>query len=580
MIIGIRSDHPSFKNVEFEKGFNVILANRTKSSTDKDSRNGLGKSTLLEIIHFCLGSKNESLKIKELENWTFILDIILKGKTYTVSRNTKNFQKVKMEGDSSEWPIKPVYDETKKAYFMKINDWTNVLGYLIFNLPTELNEQKYTPTFRSLISYFVRRGVGSFQTPFKHYSQQKEWDIQVNNAYLLGLNWEFGAKFQNIKDKVNTLNELKKASEQGLLKGYVGSLGELEADRIRLEGEVQKLEQQLTSFKVHPQYYDIQKQADAITNEVHKLVNKNTLNKQILGKYEESFIEENDVSLDKVEKIYKDAGFIFDVSLKRNLQDVLSFHKEVVSNRRKYLQSEISRLKNEVGTQERQIESLSDKRAELLSILKTHGALEEYVKLQDRMNTLKQDLGNIKNKIDNTKKFDDGKSALKIEKEQLLQIARRDFDERKSLVEEAIQIFNEYSEYLYSEPGILSIDTRDTGFKFDIDIKRTRSQGIGYMKVFCYDLMLIRLNSKRLNIKFLIHDSAIFDGVDERQIAKAMELAESESAKYGFQYICTINSDSVPYNDFSDNFRSKFDSYVRLELTDENEEGGLLGFRY
>lgn len=580
MIIGIRSDHPSFKNVEFKKGFNVILANRTKSSTDRDSRNGLGKSTLLEIIHFCLGAKSESLKIKELENWTFILDIILKGKACIVYRNTKNFQKVKLEGDFSEWPIKPVYDKTKKAYFMKINDWTNVLGYLIFNFPTELNEQKYTPTFRSLISYFVRRGVGSFQTPFKHYPQQKEWDIQVNNSYLLGLNWEFGAKFQIIKDKTNTLNELKKASDQGLLKGYVGSLGELEADRVRLEMEIQRLEKQLITFKVHPQYYDIQKQADSLTNEIHDIVNKNTLNKQILSKYEESFIEENDISLKKVEKIYEEVGFVFEVNLKRSLQDVLSFHKEVVSNRREYLRSEMDRLKNEIGTQERQIELLSDKRSELLSILKTHGALEEYVKLQDRMNTLKQDLENIKNKIENTKKFDEGKSSLKIEKEQLLQITRRDSDERKSFVEEAIQIFNEYSEYLYSEPGILSIDTRDTGFKFDIDIKRTRSQGIGYMKVFCYDLMLVRLNSRRLNVKFLIHDSTIFDGVDERQIAKAMELAASESVKYGFQYICAINSDCIPYNDFSDSFRDKFDSYVRLELTDENEEGGLLGFRY
>ncbi|MDQ1255146.1 MAG: hypothetical protein QG646_4425 [Euryarchaeota archaeon] len=580
MIIGIRSTHPSFKSVEFEKGFNVILANRTKSSTDKDSRNGLGKSTLLEIIHFCLGATSESLRIKELGDWTFILDIILKEKNYTVYRNTTHFQKVKLEGDFSQWPIKPAYDKIKRAHFMKISDWTNVLGYLLFDLLPEFNEQKYTPTFRSLISYFIRRGVGSFQTPFKHFPQQKEWDIQVNNAYLLGLNWEFGAKFQNIKDKTNTLNELKKASDQGLLKGYVGSLGELEADRVRLGREIQKLEQQLITFKVHPQYYDIQKQADSLTNEIHEIVNKNTLNKQILNKYEESFVEENDVSLEKVEKIYKEAGFIFEADLKKNLQDVLSFHKEVVSNRREYLQSEIVRLKNEVGKQERQIELLSDKRSDLLSILKTHGALEEYVKLQDRMNTLKQDLESIKNKIENTKKFDEGKSILKIEKEQLLQIARRDSNERKSLVEEAIQIFNEYSENLYSEPGILSIDTRDTGFKFDIDIKRTRSQGIGYMKIFCYDLMLVRLNSERLGIKFLIHDSTIFDGVDERQIAKAMELAASESAKYGFQYICTINSDSIPYDDFSDTFRSNFSNYVRLELTDETEEGGLLGFRY
>jgi uncharacterized protein YydD (DUF2326 family) len=591
MILGVRSDRSAvknlkfkdvqFKNVEFKEGFNVILANRTKSSTNKDSRNGLGKSTLIEIIHFCLGANSPSLIVKELEDWTFIIDIILRGKVYSIHRNTSSPNKVKIEGeDFSGWPIKPTYDKNKRAFFMKKSDWIIVLGYLLFNLSPELYKQEYTPTFRSLISYFIRRGVSSFQDPFKHFPQQKEWDIQVNNAYLLGLNWEFASQFQNIKDKKNTLDGLKKASEQGLLKGYVGSLGELGADRIRLENEIQKLEQQLTTFKVHPQYYEVQKQADTLTNEIHKLVNNNTLNKQILSKYEESFIEENDVSLEEVEKTYKEAGFVFEANLKRSLENVLSFHKEIVSNRREYLQTEIIRLKSEIEAQEHQIEFLSNKRSELLNILKTHGALEEYIKLQGRMNTLKQDLENIKNKIDNIKKFDEGKSALKIENEQLLQTTRRDLDDRKSLVEEAIQIFNEYSEYLYSEPGILSIEAKDKGFKFDINIKRTRSQGIGYMKVFCYDLMLIRLNSERLNIKFLIHDSTIFDGVDERQIAKAMELAASESAKYGFQYICAINSDSVPYNDFIGSFRSEFDNSIRLELTDETEESGLLGFRY
>ena len=57
MIYSVRCDKPSFKSIKFNPGFNVILAERTKESTIKDSRNGLGKSTLIEIIHFCLGAK-------------------------------------------------------------------------------------------------------------------------------------------------------------------------------------------------------------------------------------------------------------------------------------------------------------------------------------------------------------------------------------------------------------------------------------------------------------------------------------------------------------------------------------------
>lgn len=46
MIKAIRCDKKSFKRVIFEKGFNVVLA-QTEESTEKDSRNGTGKTSLI-----------------------------------------------------------------------------------------------------------------------------------------------------------------------------------------------------------------------------------------------------------------------------------------------------------------------------------------------------------------------------------------------------------------------------------------------------------------------------------------------------------------------------------------------------
>ena len=77
MIRAVRCDQPSFRTVDFQPGLNVVLAERTKASTTKDSRNGLGKTTLVEIIHFCLGSnatKGRGLLKEPLSGWTFSLD--------------------------------------------------------------------------------------------------------------------------------------------------------------------------------------------------------------------------------------------------------------------------------------------------------------------------------------------------------------------------------------------------------------------------------------------------------------------------------------------------------------------------
>ena len=99
------------------------------------------------------------------------------------------------------------------------------------------------------------------------------------------------------------------------------------------------------------------------------------------------------------------------------------------------------------------------------------------------------------------------------------------------------------------------------------------------MKVFCYDLMLAqKWSTKTASPNTLIHDSILFDAVDVRQRALALELAAREAHSLGFQYICCFNSDMVPYDSFSESF--DFNQHIRLTLTDATEDGGLLGMRF
>ena len=58
----------------------------------------------------------------------------------------------------------------------------------------------------------------------------------------------------------------------------------------------------------------------------------------------------------------------------------------------------------------------------------------------------------------------------------------------------------------------------------------------------------------------------------------ALELAAQKADECGFQYICTLNSDMIPWDDFDDDF--DLNSYVRLTLTDRTSAGSLLGIRY
>lgn len=581
MIHSVTADKPNFKRVDFQPGLNVVLADRTKEATKKDSRNGLGKSTLIEIIHFCLGAnKGETLSKPEIENWTFTLEIDLAGKRYKISRNTADSNKIIVEGDCSEWNIKPEIDKKLKKPIISARDWTKVLGNMMFNLPS-YEDYRYSPTFRSLISYMVRRDgqSGAYLDPFQNHKSQQEWDKQVNNSFLLSLNWEYASKWQILKDRVKVLDQIKQEAKSGILSNMGGSIGELEALQIRLESQSKREEGELKSFKVHPQYSQIETDANSLTQKIHEFVDQNVDDEQLLDQYELSLKDESDVKADSIIKLYEEAKITIPDMIVKKIEEVSLFHKQVISNRKDFLMNEIARVKDALTRRKSEIESLSNKRVEMMRVLQDHGALIEFIQLQNNHQKTVAELNDVSIRLENLKKFEQGKSAIIVEQELLQQQANIDIKERKNQKESAVLLFNANSEALYRVPGTLSIDISKTGFKFDVKIERSGSHGIGNMKIFCYDLMLAQLWAKKdKSPGFLIHDSIIFADVDERQKALALQLASKESLAGGFQYICTMNSDSIPEKDFDEGFN--LDKYVRVRFTDATEDGGLLGIRF
>ena len=579
MIVAVRSNMPSFKEVEFNPGFNVVLADRTKEATRRDSRNGLGKTTLIEIIHFCLGGqarRNQGLMVTPLRGWTFTLQIRVNGRELLVSRSTDNPRWVEIDGDVRG--LGGASETLDGMLSLRVNDWNSLLGQLLFGLEGE-PVSKYHPTFRSLFSYLARRGRDAFASPFFHYRTQQEWDKQVNNAFLLGLEWEHAGRLQELREEENLLNGLRRAAREGLLEGMIGTLGNLEAERARLDSDVRSRSENLNSFRVHPQYEEIEQEANDLTSTIQQLANANLADGRLADLYRSSLEESQAPDAEEVLEVYQAVGVTMPELVRRRLDEVEDFHRQIIANRRAYLESEIQRIETSRNQRELQLQSRVDRRARLLEVLQTYGALQEYTRLQELHLDLIARRNDLDNRINNLRRFEQGRSEIRVNRELLLQTARREFEERREIRERAINIFNSKSEELYSAAGNLVVDVTDTGFHFDVEIMRSGSQGIDNMKIFCYDQMLAQLwANDQPSPGLLIHDSTIFDGVDERQVALALELAQRESERWGFQYVCALNSDTLPSADFSPGF--DLNHFVRLRFTDESEEGGLLGIRY
>ena len=81
-------------------------------------------------------------------------------------------------------------------------------------------------------------------------------------------------------------------------------------------------------------------------------------------------------------------------------------------------------------------------------------------------------------------------------------------------------------------------------------------------------------------MNFLVHDSAIFDATDPRQIVIGLKEAKAYCEKIGCQYICMMNSNDLEGDEFNKIIsKDELKKATVRELSDDKPENSLLGIR-
>lgn len=565
MIHSIYSSLSTFKNLEFHSGLNVLIAEKSEGATNRQTRNRAGKSSLIEIVHFLTGAKIDSdslFKAEELSKVTFGMDLDLAGKIVNIERQNNDRAGFKLN------------ERTLPA-----KKWREKLGQNMFGLSDSMVEDR-TPTFRSMFAYFVRRASsGAFLRPEKQAAMQGTGDCQVALTYLLDLDWQVSRDWEGVRDREKTLGELKKAAKSGAFGSIIGNAAELRTQLTVAEDRLRRFKREAEQFRVHPQYRNMEMEADDFTRRLGKLANENTIDHAIIRDLESAMESEAPPKLTDLQSVYEEAGIALPDLVGKRYEDVRRFHESVVRNRKGYLTSELEAARSRVEARNKEKVGLDERRSEIMGILKSHGALDQFTRLQVEVGRLESEVEMLRQRFESAEMLEGKKSELAIERNRLLQRLRRDFTEQKERLSEAILAYEQTSEKLYEDAGSMLIDETDNGPAFRFEIQGSRSGGIKNMQIFCFDIMLMRLCAQRgIGPGFLIHDSHIFDGVDGRQIIRALRVGAETADELGFQYIVTMNEDDA-FKEKEEGF--DLNKYVLdVRLTDATEHGGLFGIRF
>ena len=151
MIRKLGSDLKSFKTLTFGPGLNVILAEKSPGASDLQSRNSVGKTSFVELVHFLFGADARPKSIfrsEALRNSTFNASVEIGGEIFSISRSGKRPSHVHIDGDMEDWPIDSHPGFFRVQRRLTNTQWKNVLGALWFGLSSDGdNADKFTPSF-------------------------------------------------------------------------------------------------------------------------------------------------------------------------------------------------------------------------------------------------------------------------------------------------------------------------------------------------------------------------------------------------------------------------------------------------
>ena len=589
MIVGVRSTLPTFKSVTFRSGLNVLLADVTPSSTRRQTRNSAGKTSLVEIIHFLLGSdadKTSVFKRQELVSHAFTGVLRIGGALVAVTRWCDDDRKVAFADVSAtpDW-AGHVGAPTFPGRTVDLDAWRSYLGEGWFDLPTtaaaSFAKGTHGPTFRSLVGYFARRRVaGGYATLTKTSADQQPWNWQVNLSYLLGLDWQVSRRFQELRMRRKAADVLRKAIKEGDFGEVFGTSAAIRPELARTEDRIARLRIQVENFRVHDSYRELADRAARLKNRLSEAAVELTLLDETIVHLERSMQAEQEQGHSPVERLYGAAGIELPGIALRRFEEVRAFQASVMENRRRHLGRQADEARERRVAVDRDMAQADDQRSTLLKVLEGKGAFEDLIRLREELGTLSGRAETLRLRLENAAKLESSIAQMKadgaaLELELQANLTGHEDDIRRAtvLVDEAIgQLYDDRT-------GNLLIEATRSGLKLNISIQGGGNRGgIDMMSIFCFDLMLLQVTARRLRFGplFILHDSHLFDGVDARQVRAAIEYGTEVARRIGGQYIVLMNSDE---------FRRlgptpEIDAAVLPRRLTDGEDGGLFGFRF
>jgi uncharacterized protein YydD (DUF2326 family) len=563
----IGSPDSRFKRLRFHEGMNLLLADKTEESTSGDSRNGAGKTSLIRILRYLLGGDWNRLGLPAgvLADHVFQaeLDAPLGGRASRAMRVQRAVRGGKVAVDGASWSL---------------SDWRAEVGAWF-----GLTDAVKRPTVGQLVSQLART---DFRDAVKTHNAESDVESGIRTGYLLGLSPEILGKAGDVAALEKHGRAIAAAIRDGALPGLDVKEPQLRAELARTRARRDRIQEDIQGFRVDAQYAEHQAEADRLTGQIRDLNDEAVVLERRRSDLDDAMaVEEPRREPEKVTGrlalIYEEVGVVLPDLVGRRFDEVADFHASVVRNRRAFLEGERRTVGDRLDAIGQERARLDERRASVMALLRDSMALDTFRDAERELAELDAVVADLDRRVEQARAATSSKLKLKAMMIEAQSGLQAEMQERATYLDQAMALFSQLGEEIYSDRSVtLWLEATDKGsLKVAPRIDGDASTGISEVKTFLLDVVcLVTAIRQGRAPGLLVHDSLLFDSMDERQMASCLNIGARLADECGFQYLVTLNSDRLEAAENAGFDRR--DYVLSPRLTDFGEDGGLFGFRF
>lgn len=547
-LLTISTEEHIIREIHFRKGMNLIVDEtpEKKSSDNTKTGNSVGKTTVLQLVDFCLGgspkgiyvdpdSKKEEYKLVKdfLKNNKVIVKLVLKE-----SLDNENSKEILIERNflSRRELIRRIdgINYTEDEFEIKLLN-------IIFP-----NHHSAKPTFRQIISHNIRykdENINSTLKTLDKYTSDAEYETLY--LFMLGIDFNKGHEKQNILVKLKQEDAFRNRLEKIQTKtAYETALS-------LINNDIEVLNKKKTNFNLNENF-----ESDlAKLNNLKYLINKVSSDLSILNIKKNIIIEAeselranySEIDTQQLQAIYQQATQQIS-GIQKTFNELVSYHNQMITEKVSFITKELPGIEKLIESKSNDLrELLKEERSQAL-ILSRSESFEELEKLIAELNEKYLKKGEYENII---RQLDEVEEEIYRLNSQLEEIDNDLFSNQfEQVVKRQLAKFNKYfanvSNELYGEKYALKYDivVNKKGQRlykfsaFNTNFSSGKKQG----EISCFDIayILFAQEENLPTLNFLLNDKK--ELMHDNQLVKIAELVN----KSNIQFVASILKDKLP----------------------------------